>query len=41
VAVVALTLALSELTFRKEKKKDEDALDQLKEEIRRLKAEQE
>jgi len=41
VAIVAAALALSELTFRKEKKKDEDALDQLKEEIRRLKAEQE
>ena len=34
-------LLLSELTLRREKKKDEDELEQIKAEIRRLKAEQE
>lgn len=41
VALIAGALTLSELTFRREKKKDEDELDKIKEEIRRLKAEQE
>lgn len=41
VGLIAGALALSELTYRREKKKDEDELDKIKEEIRRLKAEQE
>lgn len=41
VTLLVSALLLSELSFRKDKKKDEDQLDQLKEEIRRLKAEQE
>lgn len=41
VAMIGGALLLSELTYRKEKKKDEDELDKIKEEIRRLKAEQE
>ena len=41
VILVGGALLLSELTLRKEKKKDEDELEQIKAEIRRLKAEQE
>ena len=41
VVLVGGALLLSELTLRKEKKKDEDELEQIKAEIRRLKAEQE
>lgn len=41
VIMVAGALALSELTLRREKKKDEDDLEAIKAEIRRLKAEQE
>ena len=40
VILVGGALLLSELTLRKEKKKDEDELEQIKAEIRRLKAEQ-
>lgn len=39
--MVASALALSEWTLRREKKKDEDELEKIKAEIRRLKAEQE
>lgn len=41
VTLVAGALLLSELTLRREKKKDDDELERIKEEIRRLKAEQE
>ena len=41
VTLIGGALLLSELTYRKEKQKDEDELDKIKEEIRRLKAEQE
>lgn len=41
VILVGGALLLSELTLRKEKKKDEDELEKIKAEIRRLKAEQE
>ena len=44
VATVVLAggaLVLAELTLRREKKKDDDELEQLKAEIRKLKAEQE
>lgn len=41
VVLVAGSLLLSEMTLRKEKQKDEDELEQIKAEIRRLKAEQE
>lgn len=41
VALIAGALAISELSYRKEKQKDQDELDKIKEEIRRLKAEQE
>lgn len=41
VTLVAGSLLLSELTLRREKKKDEDELEKIKAEIRRLKAEQE
>ena len=40
VILVGGALLLSELTLRKEKKKDEDELEQIKAEIRRLKMEQ-
>ena len=40
VLLVGGALLLSELTLRKEKKKDEDELEQIKAEIRRLKMEQ-
>ena len=40
VTMVAGALVLSELTLRKEKKKDEDELEKIKAEIRRLKDEQ-
>lgn len=40
-ALVAVALFVSELSFRKDKQKDQEKLEQLKEEIRRLKAEQE
>ena len=41
VTLVAGALLLSELTLRREKKKDDDELEKIKAEIRRLKAEQE
>ena len=41
VLLVAFALFLPELSFRREKKQDEDELEKIKEEIRRLKAEQE
>lgn len=41
VTLVGGSLLLSELTLRREKKKDEDELEKIKAEIRRLKAEQE
>lgn len=41
VILVAGALGLSELTLRREKKKDEDELEKIKDEIRRLKEEQE
>lgn len=41
VTLIGGALLLSELTLRREKKKDEDKLEQIKAEIRRLKAEQE
>lgn len=41
VILVGGALLLSELTLRKEKKKDDDELEKIKDEIRRLKAEQE
>ena len=41
ITMVGGALLLSELAYRKDKKKDEDELDKIKEEIRRLKAEQE
>lgn len=41
ITLIGGALLLSELTYRKEKQKDEDELDKIKEEIRRLKAEQE
>ena len=41
VTLAGGALLLSELTLRREKKKDEDELEQIKAEIRRLKAEQE
>lgn len=41
VTLVTGALLLSELTLRREKKKDDDELERIKEEIRRLKAEQE
>lgn len=39
--LVALALLLPEIGFRREKQKDEDELEKIKDEIRRLKAEQE
>lgn len=39
--LVAGAVALMELSYRRDRKKDEDELDKIKEEIRRLKAEQE
>lgn len=41
VILVGGALLLSELTLRREKKKDQDELEKIKDEIRRLKAEQE
>lgn len=41
ITLVAGSLLLSELSLRREKKKDEDELEKIKAEIRRLKAEQE
>jgi len=41
ITLIAGALLLSEMDYRKGKKKDEDELDKIKEEIRRLKAEQE
>lgn len=41
VILIGGALLLSELTYRKEKEKDRDELEKIKEEIRRLKAEQE
>lgn len=41
VTLVAGSLLLSEMALRREKKKDEDELEKIKAEIRRLKAEQE
>lgn len=41
IGLIAIALTLSELTYRKEKEKDQDELERIKEEIRRLKAEQE
>jgi len=41
ITLMAGALLLSEMAYRKDKKKDEDELDRIKEEIRRLKAEQE
>ena len=41
ISIAAAALLLSEMGFRKEKQKDEDELEKIKEEIRRLKAEQE
>lgn len=41
ITMIGGALLLSELTYRREKQKDEDELDKIKEEIRRLKAEQE
>lgn len=41
VTLVAGALALSEVVLRREKRKDEEELDRIKEEIRRLKEEQE
>ena len=41
ITLIGGALALNELTLRREKKKDEDELEQIKAEIRRLKAEQE
>ena len=40
VTLIVGALALMEVSYRKEKKKDSDELDKIKEEIRRLKAEQ-
>lgn len=41
ITMVGGALLLSELTYRREKQKDSDELEKIKEEIRRLKAEQE
>ena len=41
VALIGAALLTSELSFRKDKQKDMDELEKIKEEIRRLKAEQE
>ena len=41
VSLIAAALLTSELSFRKDKQKDQDELEKIKEEIRRLKAEQE
>lgn len=41
VGLAGLALLLSEMVLRREKQKDEEELDRIKEEIRRLKAEQE
>lgn len=41
IALIGGALLLSEFAYRKDKQKDEDELDKIKEEIRRLKAEQE
>jgi cell division protein FtsB len=41
VILVGGSLLLSEMALRREKKKDEDELEKIKAEIRRLKAEQE
>lgn len=41
ITLLALALFLPELSFRREKQKDDDELERIKEEIRRLKAEQE
>ena len=41
ITLIAAALLTSELSFRKDKKKDMDELERIKEEIRRLKAEQE
>ncbi len=41
ITLIGGALLLSELDYRKSKKKDDDELDKIKEEIRRLKAEQE
>lgn len=41
ITMIGGALLLSELTYRREKQKDSDELDKIKEEIRKLKAEQE
>ena len=41
ITLIAAAFLLMELGYRREKQKDEDELDKIKEEIRRLKAEQE
>ena len=41
ITLIAAALLTSELSFRKDKQKDQDELERIKEEIRRLKAEQE